>query len=126
MRRKSHPIAVNRRVQTAAALNVDEIRQNVESTKAIAARAISDSNLREGEIDGEIRILRQAEFTQIGAPAMSAFAIHSMPGPLGAAEILGLDIERDARDEAKRALLREALAKHGVMCVRQSAALEDA
>jgi len=57
---------------------------------------------------------------------MLLVTVHPMPGPLGAVEVLGLEIARDGRNDAVRAQLRAALAEHGVVCVRQPAALDDA
>src|SRR5262245_26589869 len=53
-------------------------------------------------------------------------SMQKLPGALDAMEILGLDIARDGTREAARIQLREALAEHGVICVRQSTALDDA
>jgi len=39
-------------------------------------------------------------------------------------EIDGLSPQRDAPDEARRAQVRAALARHGVLCVRLPAALD--
>jgi taurine dioxygenase len=47
-----------------------------------------------------------------------------LPGPFGAAEIDGLRIE-DAGDDLARAAVSEALANHGVVCIRFSEALDD-
>src|SRR5262245_56048726 len=48
-----------------------------------------------------------------------------LPGPFQAVEIDGLSPQRDASD-ASHAQLRAALARHGVLCVRLPAALDDA
>lgn len=47
-----------------------------------------------------------------------------LPGPFGAAEIEGIG-PGDAADEATKAFVREALAEHAVVCVRQTEALDD-
>jgi alpha-ketoglutarate-dependent taurine dioxygenase len=52
-------------------------------------------------------------------------SFRTMPGPLGAAELTGLDIARDAADADARGRMRDALATHGVLCVRQPAPLDD-
>jgi taurine dioxygenase len=52
-------------------------------------------------------------------------SIRMLPGPLGAIEIEGLSPARDALDDARRATLRAALARHAVICLRMPAALTD-
>ena len=51
--------------------------------------------------------------------------VRSLPGSLGAAEIEGLDPAVDTGDEQKAKVLRDALWKHGVICVRLSAAMTE-
>ena len=53
-----------------------------------------------------------------------SLALHVFPGPFGAAEITGLDPGQPDADASARRLLRAALARHGVVCVRFSAALD--
>jgi hypothetical protein len=53
-------------------------------------------------------------------------SIRPLPGPFQAVEIDGLSPQRDASDEPRRAQVRAALARHGVLCVRLPAALDDA
>ncbi len=48
-----------------------------------------------------------------------------LPGRFRAAEVQGLDVRGDALDRATAELLSDALATHGVVCVRQPAALDD-
>ena len=55
----------------------------------------------------------------------AALSIRPLPGPFQAVEIDGLRPQRDALDEAQRAQIRAALARHGVVCVRLPAALDD-
>jgi taurine dioxygenase len=50
--------------------------------------------------------------------------IRTLPGPFGAAEIDGLS-PADARDNGTRLAVREALAKHAVVCVRFPQALDE-
>ncbi len=54
----------------------------------------------------------------------SIFWIRALPDSF-AAEVEGLRLARDASDDATRTALRNALAKHGVLCVRLDAPLED-
>jgi alpha-ketoglutarate-dependent taurine dioxygenase len=51
-------------------------------------------------------------------------SLRTLPGPFGAVEIEGLH-PSDAADYSKRAVLRDALAQHAVVCVRLAAPLED-
>src|SRR5262249_53973151 len=53
------------------------------------------------------------------------FSIRLLPGPFRTMEIGGLSLERDVADEALRTEIRAALARHGVLCVRLPAALEE-
>jgi alpha-ketoglutarate-dependent taurine dioxygenase len=53
-------------------------------------------------------------------------SLRLLAGPFRAVEIDGLNPQRDAPDEARRAEVRAALARHGVLCVRLPAALDDA
>src|SRR5690349_13777254 len=53
------------------------------------------------------------------------FSVRTMPGAFGAAEVDGLDVARDASDAAARAALRAALWDHAVVCVHQTAPLDD-
>lgn len=55
----------------------------------------------------------------------SSLSLRVLPGPFGAAEVDGLDPAQDATDEARRDELRQALWKHGVVCVRLSGPLTD-
>src|SRR5262245_62145764 len=52
--------------------------------------------------------------------------MRAIPGPFRAVEIDDLSPQRDASDEARRAEVRALLARHGVLCVRLPAALDDA
>jgi alpha-ketoglutarate-dependent taurine dioxygenase len=53
------------------------------------------------------------------------FSVRTMPGAFGAAEVDGLDVARDARNDAARATLRAALWEHAVVCVHQPAPPDD-
>jgi len=55
----------------------------------------------------------------------TTISIRELPGPLGAVEVTGIDVARDASNASVRVRLCEALAQHGVICVRQTAALDD-
>lgn len=61
----------------------------------------------------------------MGNPS-APLSVRALPGPFQAVEIDGLLPERDAPDEARRAEVRALLARHGVLCVRFPAALDDA
>ena len=54
-----------------------------------------------------------------------SLTLTTLPGPFGAAEIEGLDPQRDARDTSTCARLKQAVATHGVVCVRMPSALHD-
>ncbi len=47
-----------------------------------------------------------------------------LPGPFGAAEVVGLQVD-DYTDASTRTMLRAALVTHAVVCVRQPRALDD-
>ena len=51
--------------------------------------------------------------------------VRALPGGLGAAEIEGLDPAVDPGDERKAKVLRDALWKHGVICVRLPTAMTE-
>ncbi|MBI1239378.1 MAG: hypothetical protein GC199_08545 [Alphaproteobacteria bacterium] len=54
------------------------------------------------------------------------WTVATLPGGFPAAEISNLDVARDAADAATGARLRSLLAEYGVLCVRQTAPLDDA
>jgi len=58
--------------------------------------------------------------------AASPLSTRALPGSLDALEIEGLVPARDVADSARCAELREALARHGVICIRLAAALDEA
>jgi alpha-ketoglutarate-dependent taurine dioxygenase len=53
------------------------------------------------------------------------FTLRVLPGPFGAAEIEGLDVDRDAHDPRSAQFLRDALSNRPVLCIRQPAPLDD-
>lgn len=55
----------------------------------------------------------------------ASLELRTLPGPFGAAEVIGLD-PADAHDESKHGLLQDVLARRADVCVRQPRALDPA
>jgi alpha-ketoglutarate-dependent taurine dioxygenase len=56
----------------------------------------------------------------------SSLLVRVLPGPFRAAEVIGFSLAEDPPCEERRVALRDLLTTHGVVCVRLSAALDDA